>query len=419
MQPTPLTPAAREGALRLSIYEGAFASIFMSIIANGLVTGLALYLGAGPFVLGIMGALPFITQLMQLVGAYLEEKTGNRRLLSVWSEALSRFVWVPIALLPLWQLSSTVSLTIFVVLQVIAAALFGIAVNTWSSWMTDLVPPERRGRYFGIRNTVASFASMVAGLGSGYALDYFKRTASEGTAYAVTLGFGLVFAVVGIVLLRLQAEPPMERRPRVPLREMFLSPLADERYRSLIVSGTIWAFVVGVAGPFFNAYGIESLKMSFADLAYMGIVTSVASMVVFPLVGRMQDRYGDRIVMLVSAVCVIPLPIGWILSTPDNLWPLFGTSLGAGLFWPGINQGLANMSMAQSPAQARGAYLATYGAVTGVGVVLSGLAGGVIAQYLRGSEFVVVGYMVNHYSVLFIGSILLRAAAVIFVLRKI
>jgi hypothetical protein len=43
----------------------------------------------------------------------------------------------------------------------------------------------------------------------------------------------------------------------------------------------------------------------------------------------------------------------------------------------------------------------------------------VIAQYLRGSEFVVVGYMVNHYSVLFIGSILLRAAAVIFVLRKI
>jgi hypothetical protein len=54
-----------------------------------------------------------------------------------------------------------------------------------------------------------------------------------------------------------------------------------------------------------------------------------------------------------------------------------------------------------------------------VGVVLSGLAGGVIAQYLRGSEFMVVGYMLNHYSVLFIGSILLRAVAVVFVLRKI
>ncbi|MFM2308436.1 MAG: hypothetical protein RLY87_556 [Chloroflexota bacterium] len=418
MQPTVLTPAAREGALRLSIYEGAFASIFISIISNGLVTGLALYLGAGPFVLGILGALPFITQLMQLVGAYLEEQTGNRRVLSVWSEGLSRAVWIPVALLPLWQLSSTVSLTIFVVLQVIAAALFGIAVNTWSSWMSDLVPPERRGRYFGIRNTVASFASMVAGLGSGYALDYFKRTANEGVAYAATLGFGLIFAVVGIILLRMQAEPPMERRPRVSLREMFVAPLADSKYRALIVSGTIWAFVVGIAGPFFSAYGIETLKMSFADLAYMGIVTSVASMVVFPFIGRMQDRYGDRIVMLISAACVIPLPLGWILSSPGYLWPLFGTSLGAGLFWPGINQGLANMSMAQSPTHARGAYLATYGAVTGIGVVLSGLAGGIIAEYLRGTEFVLMGYMLNHYSVLFIGSIFLRASAVLFVLRR-
>jgi MFS family permease len=158
--------------------------------------------------------------------------------------------------------------------------------------------------------------------------------------------------------------------------------------------------------------------MSFADLAYMGIVTSVASMIVFPFVGRMQDRYGDRIVMLVSAVCVIPLPIGWILSSPGNLWPLFGTSLGAGLFWPGINQGLANMSMAQSPPHARGAYLATYGAVTGIGVVVSGLAGGVIAELLRGTEFIVLGYLINHYSVLFIVSLFLRAGAVIFVLRR-
>jgi MFS family permease len=418
MQPTPLTPQAREKALRISIYEGALATVFISITTNGLVTGLALYLGAGPFVLGILGALPFLTQLMQLVGAYLEEKTGNRRVLSVWSEALSRLMWIPVAILPLLHLTQTTSLTIFVVLQIFTSATFGISVNTWSSWMSDLVPPERRGRYFGIRNTVASFASMVAGLASGYALDYFKRTADEGVAYAVTLGAGLVFAAVGIVLLRLQAEPPMQRRPRIPVREMFSSPLRDPAYRSLIVSGTIWAFVVGIAGPFFNAYGIENLKMSFADLAYMGIVTSVASMVVFPLVGRLQDRFGDRIVMLVSAACVVPLPIGWILSEPGFLWPLFGTSLGAGLFWPGINQGLANMSMARSPENARGAFIATYGAVTGIGVVVSGLAGGVIAEALRGMEFDFVGMQLNHYSVLFIGSIVMRLLAVVFVMGR-
>jgi MFS family permease len=418
MQANELPPATREGALRISIFEGAMASVFVSVTANGLVTGLALYLGAGPLVLGVLGSLPFITQLFQLLGAYLEEQQGQRRPLAVWSEGLSRAMWIPVALLPLWPLASTLSLTLFVVLQVVAAALMGIAVNTWTSWMTDLVPASRRGRYFGVRNTVASFASMMGGLGSGFMLDYFKNNANEGLAYTATLGFGLFFAAIGIVLLRLQAEPPMQRRPRVSLREMFVAPMADVPYRTLIMSGATWAFVVGIAGPFFVAYGIDTLSMSFADLAFMGIVTSVASMIVYPFVGRWQDRYGDRIVLIVSALCVVPLPIGWVLSEPGWLWPLIGTSLGAGLFWPGINQGFANMSMARAPAEGRGAYLAAYGAVTGIGVVLSGLLGGVIAELLNGIEFVWFGLTFNHYSILFAGSIMMRLTAALTVLRR-
>jgi hypothetical protein len=99
MQPRELTPASRETALRLSIFEGAMASVFVSITANGLVTGLALYLGASPLVLGVIGTFPFVTQLFQLLGAYLEERYANRRLLAVISEAASRLMWAPIAVL--------------------------------------------------------------------------------------------------------------------------------------------------------------------------------------------------------------------------------------------------------------------------------------------------------------------------------
>lgn len=418
MQSSELTPAVRESALRLSIVEGAMASVFFSITANGLVTGLALYLGAGPLVLGVLGALPFITQLFQLLGAYLEERQGARRMLSVWSEGLSRAMWIPIALLPLWQISQTVSLPLFVVLQLISAALMGIAVNTWTSWMTDLVPAHRRGRYFGVRNTVASFAAMIAGVASAYALDFFKTNGNEGLAYAVTLGFGLMVAAIGLVLLRMQAEPPMQPRPLPALRTMFLAPLADVDYRRLIASATAWAFAVGLAGPFFTAYGIGTLRMNFTDLAYMGIVTSIASMICYPFVGRLQDRYGDRIVLLVSAACVVPLPIGWFLSSPDWLWPLFGTSLFAGIFWPGINQGFANLSMARAPGMGKGAYLAAYGAVSGIGVVVSGLLGGVIAELLTPYTFVLLGITFNNYAVLFMSSMIIRLLAVVFVLRK-
>ena len=76
------------------------------------------------------------------------------------------------------------------------------------------------------------------------------------------------------------------------------------------------------------------------------------------------------------------------------------------------------MSMARAPAEGRGAYIAAYGAVTGVGVVLSGLLGGVIAEVLNGVEFSWIGLTFNHYSILFAGSILLRLTAALTVLRR-
>lgn len=418
LQPKELTPANREAALRLSIYEGAMASVFVSITSNGLVTGLALYLGASPFVLGVIGALPFVTQLFQLLGAYLEERFGNRRVLAVISEGVSRILWAPIAVLPFLPYSPTVLITLFVVLQFISAAANGINVNSWSSWMTDLVPAERRGRYFGIRNTVASVATMIAGLASGYTLDYYKTNVSEAYAYAVALAIGVVTAMIGVVMVCFQAEPPLQRRGDLNIRTMFVAPLKDLPYRRLILASATWAFVVGVASPFFTAYGIDTLHMTFAELAYMGIVSSVASIVIYPIVGRLQDRFGDKIVLVWSAFCVVPLPLGWIFSQPGWLWPLFCTSLFAGVFWPGINQGLANLSMARAPQTGKGAYIAAYGAVSGIGVVLSGLCGGLIAQLIDTTTWQIAGVTINHYAALFVISMVLRFVAAMWVMRR-
>jgi hypothetical protein len=39
----------------------------------------------------------------------------------------------------------------------------------WLSWMSDLIPIERRGRYFGIRNAVIG----VIGMAAGFAAPFF------------------------------------------------------------------------------------------------------------------------------------------------------------------------------------------------------------------------------------------------------
>jgi MFS family permease len=413
-----LTPSTVQRALRLSIAEGALSNVHISITTSAFLTGFALLLGAGDFELGVIGALPFVGQLFQFIGAYLEERLGQRRLLVVVGAGISRTLWALIALLPFLAGLGGARLPIFLLLLMVSQALIGIAGNAWTSWMSDLVPPRQRGRYFGIRNTIASVSAMSSTWLAGRMLDSFRAAGDQELGYALILGAAVVSAIGGMIVLSRQSEPPMPRRQRTPVGALFSAPLRHKRFRALILTATGWALATGIAAPFFNAYGIQTLKLSFATLALFGVATSAVTMLSQPLVGRLQDRYGDRAVLIGSVVGVILLPWGWVFATPTFLLPLWINAILAGVFWPGITQGLLNLVMDRAPVEGRGAYVAAYGAVTGIGTFLASLLGGVLATVLGTTVLQIGPLTLDHYATLFVISSVGRAAMALVFARR-
>jgi MFS family permease len=406
----PLATSAVQRGLRLSIVEGALSNIHISVTTGAFLTGFALLLGASDFELGVIGALPFVGQLFQFVGAYLEERLSERRRLVVLTTSVSRTLWALFAALPFLGWLGGARLPIFLVVLAVSQALIGIAGNAWTSWMSDLVPPRQRGRYFGARNTITSVTAMISTWLAGRALDYYRAANNQAPGYALIFGLAVISAIAGAIVLSRQPEPPMPRRQRVRPIELFSAPLRHTRFRALILTATGWSIATGIASPFFNAYGIQDLGLSFVTLALFGVATSAVALITQPYIGRLQDRYGDRRVLIASVIGVVLLPWGWILSTPTFLLPLWMTSIFSGVFWPGITQGLLNLVMDRAPAEGRGAYVAAYGAVTGIGTFVASLLGGLIASGL-GAAIIAVGPLtLNHYAILFALSSLGRAA---------
>ncbi|MFL5801561.1 MAG: MFS transporter [Roseiflexaceae bacterium] len=413
-----LAPSAVRRGLRLSIVEGALSNIHVSITTSAFLTGLALLLGASDFELGLIGALPFVGQLFQFVGAYLEERLGQRRRLVVLTTGISRSLWALAAALPFLGRLGAARLTIFLLVLALAQALLGIGINAWTSWMSDLVPPRQRGSYFGVRNTVASVTAMASTWLAGHVLDHYQGAGDPAVGYALAFGVAVVAAIAGAVVLARQPEPPMPSRRRVPFSALFSAPLRHQRFRALILTATGWALATGIASPFFNVYGIQTLKLSFATLALFGVATSAITLITQPFVGRLQDRYGDRRVLIGSVIGVILLPWGWVLSTPTFLLPLWITQICAGIFWPGITQGLLNLVMDRAPSEGRGAYVAAYGAGTGVGTFFASLIGGLIATGLGATVLQVGPLALNHYAILFVLSSVGRAAMALAFARR-
>jgi len=59
---------------KYSIIEGSFALVFIALSTDVFLTGYALILGANEFVIGIIGAIPFISQMIQFLGTLPFEK---------------------------------------------------------------------------------------------------------------------------------------------------------------------------------------------------------------------------------------------------------------------------------------------------------------------------------------------------------
>src|SRR3954470_16604658 len=121
-----LSPAAVRRGLRLSIIEGSLSNIHVTVTAGAFLTGFALMLGAGDFELGVIAALPFLGQLFQFVGAYLEERLGERRRMTVISCGISRLLWALVAALPFLTILGPARLPIFLLILAVSQALIGI-----------------------------------------------------------------------------------------------------------------------------------------------------------------------------------------------------------------------------------------------------------------------------------------------------
>jgi len=401
----PLLPSEARRGMIISIWEGAIANVHISITGavggSVFLSGFALLLGANNFQLGLLAALPFIGQLFQFLSAYLEARFANRRAIVLYSALVGRLVWALLLCLPFTGWPSAWQLTIFFIALGFSYGLNGMAGNAWISWMSDLVPANRRGSYFGVRNTVGGISAMISVFAAGLALDHFRARGAEAQGYALIFGVAALAAFGAAWLIARQPEPPLTPRPWNGMSSLLLDPLRNPSFLHFTVLSTAWALVTGIAAPFFNAYGLTALQLDFSLLALTGVVTSAVALFFSPLVGWLMDRYGYRPVITACVLGTVPLPLGWILSTPDNIVPLWLTSIFSGVFWPGVNQGLGNLLMERAPVAQRGAAVAIYSLITGLGTLVASLVGGALGQAAAGVTLMVGPVALQGLAVLF------------------
>src|SRR5690606_11281599 len=143
--------------------------------------------------------------LMQPLGAELIRLRGGwRRPVAVAAALFEDLTWIPIIGAALIYPPPVAAALIVgcLAIQQLANAFVAVA---WTSWISDLIAPRLRGRYFGKRNCICHGLGAVTVVLAGMVVD--RAGADPIPVFAVIFGIGMVFRLVSITILSRIPEP--------------------------------------------------------------------------------------------------------------------------------------------------------------------------------------------------------------------
>lgn len=418
--------------MAFAMYAWVFGSFWLWSITGAAMTRFSQAMGLPEWGFGVLATLPFAGTLLQVPTSYFIEKFGRRKLAFICLAGTGRFLWVVTATIP-WFLPNardwwwpTMLLTIFMSWSMLQAS--GPA---WMNWMSDLIPRQIRGRYFGLRNQIAQPIGLLTTLGIGYALDQASGVQSQHPdimlkVTSAILGVAGFMGVLDILCFRFVDDPAGHHQPSPHgLLHMMTRPLKEKEFRRFLIFNFILMLAIGCIGQYIWLYLFDVLHWSDmrANIMLVGVPLILRTLS-FSMWGKLIDRLGKKPVMLTVICLSMADTIGWLTVGAGHVVAGYALVLVSFTAWPGME--LANFNFilnlsggGRGKDRAGGmSYVAVNSIAVGLGGVMSGLVGGFVAGRLKGwhGALPVVNVGLTYHGVLLIGMATLKGVALIWLL---
>jgi MFS family permease len=379
--------------LRWLTWEGAAAMGFFSITTSGFLAAYALVLGCNNFQIGILAALPFITQPLQILVIPLVERFRRRKVITLASWIPAQLSWVLIALIPLFlDVPSSSAVALLLVTIGIRGVFVSVTNCSWNSWLRDLVPQQVLGSFFARRQMWANLAAMTFGLAASFFVTYWEGhtpAGNEALGYTFPLLFGAVFLGLASPLFMSLIPEPLMQPPAEPQPSFFSTisiPFRDGNYRRLLSFLLLWGLALNMSIPFFAVYMLLRLGLPLSAVIGFSILSQAFNILFLRFWGTLADRFGFKAILSVSVSLYLLVVLGWTFTTMPERYPLTIPLLVvlhilAGIASAGVTLATGTIGLKLAPKGQATAYLAAAGLATSLGTGLGPLLGGYLADF--------------------------------------
>ncbi|MGQ9855452.1 MAG: MFS transporter [Fervidobacterium sp.] len=390
--------------MKLSVLEGALYTLAFNATQGFVYSTLALYYDFDPLLVSVLAVLPATSQLIQFLTPMIYKLIPSKQKAIFWLALIARtgFIVLPISIIA--RIRNDVIVAIPFVVFNILNSLVG---SLWTSAMKNIVPEEQRNRYFGMRNTIATFAGLIAWVLYSLILQYFERELALLLIYSVSS----VIFIVTAYLLYLHDIPETKVAEYSLL--MPLGTLKNKKFRNFLLFVFIWNFAIQFAGPFFSYFEVSQLKVPYSYLGVLNVVNSVLAMFFYTFYGKVTSNIGEKNMIRYGITLALGIPFLYSIMTPNNYKYLLLIDVTvAAMAWSAINLAYFTLllKIVDEPSEV---YISMHAFVAGVASLIASLAGGFT---LRAIKNVVIGNLTG-YNIMFMLAFVLRLGALIYFVK--
>jgi MFS transporter, DHA1 family, staphyloferrin B biosynthesis exporter len=314
-----LAPASIRRTFRLDLTSSLLVGFFYAAVLN-FVPVVARRLGADATQLALVVAAPLAGSLLTPLAVYVRPLHRFRFLVVVWGVARSLF------LLTLF-ITRPVPFIIIVSLYYVLAAL---PLPVYVEIMGSVYPRNVRGRTMSYVKFGMTLVLTISTPIVGWMMDR--------TGYAVPFALGAVAGLISVLVFSRVRSGEFVTRHASLLQVIGI--LKHDRYFA-IFSAALMFLGIGylIGAPLFPIVQVDQLHLSYSDIGLLGLLSSGMWMLFTMVMGRLLDRKGALVVMLIANVLQMSIPLCYFLATDVRMVALAfictGISMAGGdLAWP-------------------------------------------------------------------------------------
>lgn len=312
-RPAPESSTRRN--LRLSTRDGGWYSVMWGL-GEANITAFGVALGLSSVLVGLLDTVPkLLGSIIQTVSPRAVVRLGSLKRWIVLTASVQAFVLFPLAI---GALLGGMPFALLLAVATMYWAASWACGNTWTTFISSLVPRQVRPAFFAQRNRWLNVVIVTATLLSGWLLAGGRSCGRELLTFAALFAVaGLARAISAMTLNRHTEREAMPQSHRsVSMRELI------GRYRHG-PGGRLLAYRLGVelaiqvSTPFMVPYFLQErgLRDDYTLFGVMIAVPILAKALALPVCGRYAKNHGARALLRLGGLAIVPVPLLWLADT--------------------------------------------------------------------------------------------------------